>query len=452
MSKTRDMTKGPIGRQLILFALPLLGSSLIQQLYNTVNLIFVGQLLGKEASAAVGASSMLVTCLVGFFTGMSVGASVVAARHYGAKDMQALKQTIHTAMAIGFGGGLLLMALGIAFAPTFLQWMNTPADIMQQATGYIRIYFFSLVSLIVYNVGSGILRALGDSKSPMLYQLVGGIINVAANALCILGLGWGVNGSAVASFFAQGVAAVLVLRHLCKLDDAYRLRWGQIRLHGSIAKSILKVGVPAGVQATATTFSNLFIQTHINGLGVDVIAAFTAYFKVELFIYLPIMAFSQAATTFTGQNVGAGHLDRVKKGTRTGIAVGVCFTAVLSALTLLLARQAFGLFTSEAIVIDIGVSLAQIAFPFYFLYVFLEVFASTIRGAGKALPPMLIVLVNMCGVRLLLLQVFVSIWHSAQSVAMIYPATWFITALCMAAYYRFGKWLPDSMKVIQDNP
>lgn len=439
---TKDMTQGPIGRQLLLFALPLLGSSLIQQLYNTVNLIFVGQLLGKEASAAVGASSMLVTCIVGFFTGMSVGASVVASRYYGARDFENLNHVIHTSMAISLGGGLVLMVFGYALAPVFLQWMNTPADILYQATSYIRIYFFSLIPLVTYNVGAGILRALGDSKHPMLYQLAGGLINVAANAVCIIKLGWGVNGSAIASFISQTVAAVLVLLYLCQLDDRYRLKWGQIRLNSAVAKSILKIGVPSGIQATATTFSNLFIQSSINGLGVDTIAAFTAYFKVELFIYLPIMAFSQAATTFTGQNVGAMQLDRVKNGTRTGIVVGVCFTAALSALTLLFSRQAFGLFTSDTAVIDIGVSLARIAFPFYFLYVFLEVFASTIRGAGKALPPMVIVLLNMCGVRLVLLRIFMSFWNSAQGVALIYPVTWLITALFMAAYYMLGKWLP----------
>jgi putative MATE family efflux protein len=438
------MTKGPIAVQLILFALPLLGSSLIQQMYNTVDLIFVGQLLGKEASAAVGASSMLVTCLVGFFTGMSIGSSVVAAHFFGAGNYADLKRTVHTAIAISLGGGLALMVFGIALAPVFLGWMNTPDAILRQATGYIRIYFLSLVPMISYNVGAGILRALGDSKSPMLYQLVGGLSNVGANTLFIWALNLGVNGASIATLFSQVIASALVLRHLRKLDDPYRLRWSQIRLNGDIAKSILKIGIPSGVQATATTFSNLFIQYHINSLGVDTIAAFTAYFRVELFIYLPIMAFSQAATTFTGQNFGADRLDRVKKGTKTGILVGICFTAVLSLLTLQFSRQVFGFFTPDDSVINMGMSLARIAYPFYFLYVFLEVFASTIRGAAKAVPPMLIVLVNMCGARLVLLNIFMFIWHSPQGIVLIYPVTWLITALCMAAYYHFGKWLPSA--------
>lgn len=441
MNRTSNMATGPIATQLILFSLPLLGSSIIQQLYNAVNLIFVGQFVGTEASAAVGASSMLVTCLVGFFTGMSIGSGVTAANFFGAGKFKKLKDTVHTSMAISIGGGLALTIVGFALAPVFLSWMNTPDAIIQQATGYIRIYFLSLVPMVTYNVGAGILRALGDAKSPMLYQLVGGLSNVAVNTLCTWAMGWGVNGAAIATVFSQTISAVLVLRHLRRLDNQYRLQWRHIRVNADISKSILKVGIPSGIQASATTFSNLFIQYHINGLGVNTIAAFTAYFQVELFIYLPIMAFSQAATTFTGQNVGAGRIDRVRKGTRTGLAVGLCFTVVLSVLTLLLARQAFGLFNSDEVVIDIGISLARIAFPFYFLYVFIEVFASTIRGAGKALQPMLIVLLNMCGVRLLLLRLFLSLWHNAQGVVMIYPATWLITALCMALYYRFGHWL-----------
>lgn len=443
VSKTLDMTRGPISRQLLLFALPLLASSLIQQLYNTVNLIFVSQFLDKEASAAVGTSSMLVTCLVGFFTGMSLGASVIAAGHYGAKNKRALKNTIHTSMAIALAGGLLLTILGLLLAPTFLQWMKTPASIMPLAVSYIRVYFLSLIPLITYNVGSGILRALGDSKSPMIYQLAGGIINIAANAFFIVQLNWGINGSALASFFAQALAAALVFYHLSRLDPAYALNWKQIGMESKIATSILNIGVPAGVQATATTFSNIFIQTYINTLGVDVIAAFTAYFRVELFIYLPIIAFSQAATTFVGQNIGAGEIQRVKKGIRTGILLGGAFTLALSALTLFFSNQLFSFFTSDSYVADIGISLAWVAFPFYFLYVFLEIFAAGVRGAGKATPPMIIVLVNICGVRLILLWFFVSIWPSPQSVAMIYPVTWLISALAMAAYYRFGRWLPS---------
>ena len=441
MDKTTDMTQGPIARQLILFSLPLLGSSLIQQLYNTVNLIFVGHLLGKEASAAVGASGLLVTCLVGFFTGMSIGSGVTAARCYGAKDYKNLTHTIHTAMAISLGGGFVLMILGLIASPMFLRWMNTPDDILQQATGYIRVYFLSVIPLITYNIGSGILRALGDSKSPMLYQLIGGIVNISANALCIIVLDWGVNGSAVASLCSQSIAAFLILRHLRRVDSRYRLRWRKIKLYSESAGKILKVGIPSGIQSTAITFSNIFIQYHINSLGVDVIAAFTAYFKVELFVYLPIMAFGQAATAFTGQNIGAGYVERVKKSAKAGIVVGICFTIILSSFLLIFARQAFGLFTTDVSVIDIGVSLAHITFPLQFIYVFLEVFASTIRGAGKATAPMVIVLINMCGMRIILLQIFISLWPSAQGVALTYPVTWLITALCMAVYYRFGRWV-----------
>ncbi|EHQ89621.1 putative efflux protein, MATE family [Desulfosporosinus youngiae DSM 17734] len=435
-ARNKNMTEGAIGKQLILFALPLLAGSLIQQLYNTVDLIFVGQLLGKEAAAAVGASSLLITCMVGFFTGMSVGSGIVAAKCFGVGNYRELGRIIHTGVAIGVFGGALLMAVGYIFAPVFLRWLNTPEDIFIQATGYIRIYFLSLIPLVGYNIGAGILRALGDSKSPMIYQLVGGLTNVAANALFICLLGWGVKGSALASLIAQGLAAALVFFHLSRLDEAYRLRPRQIRIDRTAGGQILAVGIPAGIQAMVITLSNLIVQYNINSLGVDSIAAFTAYFKVELFIYLPIMAYGQAATIFTGQNFGAGKLERVKRGTRVSLWAGIITTVVLSGLVLIFARQAFALFSNDAGVIELGRKLAFTTFPFYFIYLVMEVLAASIRGTGKALPPMLIILTNICILRIALLSIMTVIAPGIRGIAIVYPITWASTALCMFVYYR----------------
>lgn len=443
IGQNRDLTRGSIGKALILFSLPLLAASLIQQLYNTVDLIFVGRLLGTRAAAAVGASSMLVTCTIGFFTGMSVGSGVLAGRCFGAGNWRGLGKTIETAMAMTFSGGLLLMVLGILLSPSILNLMNTPPDILADATAYIRIYFVSAVPIIGYNIGSGIIRALGDSRSPLFYQLLGGLMNVAANWFFIVYLDWGVKGAAVATMFSQSLAFVLVFIHLMRLDKDFRLRPSKIRFHQEELGAILQVGIPAGLQAMATTFSNLFIQSRINTLGVDAIAAFTAYYKVELFIYLPIMAFSQGATTFTSQNYGAGAYDRVRKGTRQGLLIGLGFTIGLSALMIIISSQAFGLFTKDPAVIVIGTELAAIAFPFYFLYVILEVLGATIRGTGKALPPMIIILFNMCGVRLILLAIFMNLYATAGSIALVYPLTWLVTTICMGLYYRFGNWLPQ---------
>lgn len=438
----KNLSEGPIGKSLILFALPLLGSSLIQQLYSTFSLIFVGHILGKEASAAVGASSLLVSCVVGFFTGMSVGSGIVAAKFFGSGNETSLKKAIQTSMTVSLAGGAFLAVLGYLLTPFLLGLLNTPAGILDQAADYLRFYFLSLVSLVSYNMGAGILRALGNSKSPMVYQLIGGLSNIGTNALFIWFLDWGLKGAAIAILFSQTLAAVLVLRRLTKLDSAYSLTFRKILIDTTIFKKILYIGIPAGVQSMVITLSNLIVQYHINGLGVDSIAAFTAYFQVELSIYLPILAFGQAATTFTSMNIGAGKTDRVRQGVKTGLAISICTTIGLSLITLLLSAKAFALFSNDADVIAIGRRLAFIAFPFYFFYAILEVLGSTIRGAGKTLPPMVIVLLNLCLLRTALLYPVMEFFPSASSVIAVFPLSWAGAALCLWLYYRKVHWLP----------
>ncbi len=438
----QKLTSGSIPLQLIFFALPFLGSSLIQQLYNMVDLMFVGKLLGKEASAAVGASSLLVTCMIGFFTGMGVGVGVAASRCFGSGNKKELHKVIHTAAGLTLVGSVFLAVVGWIGAPAFLKWMNTPEDIMVLAVAYIRIYFLSMLSIISYNISSGILRALGNSKSPMIYQLAGGIANVLGNILFIYFLQMGVRGAALATLLSQSVAAVLAVLHLCRLPEEYRLRPRQIRIHQAICRQIFSIGIPAAVQSMIITLSNIIVQSRINTLGVDSIAAFTAYFKVENFIYLPIMAFGQANTTFAGQNIGAGQTERMKKGTRASLIFGIGVAVVMSSLVLLHADSAFGLFTSDLAVMEIGRKLAFTTFPFYFLYVFLEVLSGAIRGTGRAFQPMVIIVVNMCVIRILILNVIMILDPSAVGVAHMYPITWLSTSVCMIfCYHQMTKHL-----------
>lgn len=432
---TTDLTNGPVIQQILLFALPFLGSSLIQQLYNTVDLIFVGKLLGTKASAAVGAGSLIITCLLGFFTGISIGVGVVAAKAFGANNKKALHQTIHTAAGLSLAGIVLLTIIGITFAPVFLNLLNTPEDILTQACTYMRIYFAGIPAIIMYNVSSGILRALGDSHSPMIYQLAGGIANVIANALFLIVFRMGVAGVALATFVSQSTAALFAVRQVCRQDDAYRLRFKGIRIDRARSFEILKIGIPSAVQAMIITFSNLVVQSNINSLGVASIAAFTAYFKVENFIYLPIMAISQANMTFASQNFGAGKPKRVCSGVRASITSSVLLTITISSIVLLFRRSFFSLFLNEPDIIDIGMAIGRTTFPFYFLYVLLEVFAGTVRGYGKALPPMLIIIGNMCGVRLLALRFMMEHYHTAPTVARVYPITWTAASVCLAVCY-----------------
>lgn len=434
-----DLTQGSICKQLVLFALPLLASSLIQQLYNTVDLVFIGQLLGKQASAAVGSSSLLVACLVGFFTGMSIGSNILAAQAFGSRNYEELKTVVSMVLVLSFAGGAVLLIAGYALAPVFLRWLHVPDDIYGLAVEYIRIYVLSLIAMAGYNIGSGVLRGLGDSRSPMRFQLIGGIGNVLANALFIGCFGWGVRGAAVATLLSQSVAAILVFCRLYCLDARYSLRLREIRIRAAVLKKIMRVGVPAGIQAMTVTLSNLIVQNHINRLGVDTIAAFTAYFKVELFVYLPIVAIGQANVTFTGQNIGAQRPDRAVAGTRTSTVLGLGIALATSLLLLLFSAPAYGLFTKDSKVIAIGVQIAMVTLPFYFLYVFLEVFSSFIRGMGKTVPPTLIILANMCIIRPAYVTVVSGIWPGAQAIAWVYPLTWLTTSLCMTICFLSYK-------------
>lgn len=438
--ETLNLTEGAIGKKMFRFALPLFLGSLIQQLYNTVDLIFVGQFLGKEASAAVGASSLIVTCLLGFFTGLSVGVGVIIAKAVGERDTGKLHQTIHTAAGMTILFAAVFTIAGLLLTPTFLTWMDTPSDIMKDACVYLRMYLLSLFSIVSYNISAGILRALGNSSAPMRYQLFGGIANVVGNTLFICVLQWGIRGAALSTVCSQTFAAFLTVRHLCRMEAPAALRFRDIRLNFGVCKQILAIGIPAAIQSIVITLSNLIVQANINRLGVDSIAAFTAYFKVENFIYLPIMAFGSACSTFTSQNFGASLLDRVRKGTQMALLMGIVTTLITSGLSLLFASRLFRLFAADPDVITLGVKIARITFPFYFVYVFLEVFASTIRGAGKAFQTMLIIVINMCLVRTVVLKLMMHINPSVTGVAAIYPVTWICTASFLFFYYQSKRW------------
>lgn len=438
--KKSDLTMGPIGRKLMLFALPLLGSSLIQQLYNTVDIFFVGNFVSdSNAMSAVGASALIVSLLVGFFTGMSVGAGVVVSLFYGEHDDKKLSQAVHTAIMIGLIGGIVLTIVGVIASPLLLQWMNTPPEILDMAVTYLRIYFLSLLSLLLYDMGVGILRAVGDSKRPLLYLAVGGVLNVLLDLIFVWLFQWGVTGVAVATLISQTVPAVLVMVHLLRVKQPYRIMVKKLRLHKEMVRRIFRVGIPAGVQSIVITLSNMVVQYHINSFGPDAIAAFTAYFKVELLLYLPIVSFGQAVTTFTGQNVGAGQYQRVQKGVRLGLLLGVLFTGCMATVVTLFGRQIYGCFTGDAAVIDKGMEVLLLTAPMYFLYVFLEVFSGAVRGSGSSAVPMVIVIANMCVLRVVLLTVLVPLWNTISAVAICYPITWFTTSFCLGIYYFKGR-------------
>lgn len=446
-SKQDLLINGSISKALIWFALPLLGSSFIQLLYNAVDLIFIGNYVGKSASAAVGSGSLILTCLVGFITGISVGAGIVVAQYYGAKDYKNLQDSVHTAVTLAGIGGVILTIAGLLLAPFILQWLRVPQEIFELSVIYIRIYFISILPMILYNMGSAILRAYGDAKRPLIYLASGAILNVFLDWLFVVVFSWGVAGASWATTISQTLSAVFILIHLFSTKKEYRIYLQKLRIHKRQIVRIIKLGVPAGIQSSLLTISNMVVQFYINGFGQDAMAAFTAYFKVENFMYLPILAFGQAMTSFVGQNIGAGQLKRVKKGVKIGLLLGIGCTIAVSAIVLLSRYYLFRTFNSEPEVIQCGIQILIITAPVYFIYVAIEVLSGTVRGAGASFIPMVISISNLCILRIILLAIIVPLWNSVQAIAIVYPITWAATAFSLFIYYKCFRWRHTAVKV-----
>ena len=427
MAKTLDLTNGPIAKKLLMFALPLLGASLIQQLYTTVDILFVSNFLGAEASAAVGASVFLPSAIINLFTGVSIGAGVVIAQAFGRKNQIQLGKSIHTSMALGLIGGVLLTVVGLLTASAFLRVIDTPVSIFQDAFDYVEVFFLGLTFMMVFN-----------SQTPMLIQLVCGVIHIATNYLFILYMENGVLAVAWSSVLSQVLSAVISVQYLL---NSRVMRVRKLAVDGPLTKEIIRIGLPAGLQGVVISLSNVFVQYFINGFGVTAIAAFTAYYRIELLFYMPLCALGQAMMTFTGQNVGARLYDRVKSGLRTTLIFGVAYSFVLAAVLLWFGCETFGIFYSDPAVIDMGVTIIWIAFPFYFFYVFLETFADTLRGGGESLVPMYIVLFNQCLLRTAILFGFMQLSHDIRLLVSVYPISWGTSGAMLYWYYRKGTWM-----------
>ncbi len=434
-----NLTEGTIWKQLVLFALPLLGSSFIQQLYNTVDLWYAGNMLDKNATASVGASSMIITCITGFFTGISVGISVIVSHAVGSSDKKKVDMAIHTAIGLSISGGLILSVIGILSSEKFLHLMNTPEQIFESSLLYIKIYMLSMVPIVTYNMSSGIIRALGNSSVPLIIQLTGGIVNIIMDFISIRIWNMRVEGIAWATMFSQGIAAIMSIIYLMKFSEEYKLKWRNVHIYKNILSEVCRIGIPAGLQSLIITLSNVFIQYKINGFDVDAISAFSIYFKVELIIYLPIVAFGQAMMTFAGQNTGAKKFERIEKGIRVCIITGCIYATVSAVLLIIFGKYAFGLFNEDNNVISCGIRIIKITFPFYWIYVILEVIADTIRGTGKSFSPMIIIMLNICVLRTLILTVITHFNETIEAVASVYPVSWFTASLCFIIYWKKHK-------------
>ena len=445
MTKTRqavDTTQGVIWKQLLAFFFPLLLGTFFQQLYNTVDTVVVGRFVGTTALAAVGSTSVIANLTVGIFTGLSSGAVVAIAQRYGARMDMEVYRSVHTAMLLSVVVGAFFTVVGYLLTPWALRAMDTTEEALPGAILYLRIYFLGMIPNVIYNMGTGVLRAVGDSKRPLFFLIAASLCNIVLDLVLVLVFHMGVLGVAIATVFSQVLSAVLVVLSLtAAAGETYHLSLRQLAFHAQPLKSIMVIGVPTALQSVMYSFSNIVIQASINSFGTDAVAAWTAYGKMDVLFWMTLTAMSQALTTFTGQNYGAGKYDRLRQGVRVSTAMTAGFTLVISIAMVLLARPILLIFTSDPDVLEIGVTMVQFLAPCYITYILVELLPGAIRGAGKSMVPMLISVFGVCALRLMWLFTAVPAHHTIETVEMSYPITWVITSLSLLIYYRFGKWL-----------
>ena len=440
-SKARDMTQGSIWKQLLLFSLPLMAGNLFQQLYNTADSIIVGNFVGSNALAAVGSSGSPIFLLIGFSQGIAVGAGVVVAQYLGAKDREDAQRAVHTALALAVLLGLILTIGGILVSRALLTAMDTPAEVLEDAVTYMQIYFGGVMFSVVYNMAAGILNAAGNSQRSLLYLGIASGTNILLDLVLIAGLRMGVAGAAIATDISQLVSCVLALRFLMRVQDDYRVTAREIRVHGKMAVRIIKVGLPTGIQNMVISLSNILVQASVNGYGAAAMAGFAAYMKVDGFNILPIMSFSMAATTFVGQNFGAGKIDRVKKSLWVTLGMGVVYTILTGVLLLAFQDPIMHLFTHEEDVVAFGCTAMHYFCPFYWELSILHGLAGTVRGTGKTIPPMVVLLVSLCVFRIGWIQWVLPFFSSIDGIFLLYPVSWGLGALMMVGYAWKANWL-----------
>lgn len=434
--KDVSLTRGSVMRGMLLFAVPIFFSNLFQQLYNAVDSLIVGNFLGGEALAAVGSSGSLIFLLTGFVNGVSLGAGVLVARHYGSGNAEALRRVVHTTVALGLTAGAVLSAAGVLLTPQILRWMGTPPEVLGDSIVYFRVYFIGSLSVVMYNVEASILQSVGDSRSPMIYLIVASLLNVVLDLWFIAGLHMGVGGAALATILSQTVSALLAFRRLTCTEAAYGVRWRQVRFHPSTLRAVIAQGVPSGLQNSVVSLANVIVQANINAFGAQAMAGCGAYSKLEGFAFLPVTCFSMALATYVSQNVGAGRPDRVRSSMRFGLAASCLLAEGIGVGMFALAPQLISLFNSEPGVIAFGVQQARTVALFYCLLAFSHCCAGILRGLGRPVVPMAIMLSIWCAVRIAYITVTVQLIPLIAVIFWAYPLTWGISSLLFAGYLR----------------
>lgn len=437
-SGTTDMTTGNIIRHMVMFCMPLMLGNLFQMLYNTVDMLVVGNFVGKEALAAVGSTTPIVNIVIFFFNGVSIGAGVVISRYFGAKEEDNLHLAVETTMALTFIISIGFMIGGTYGVPFMLRMMATPEDVMGPASLYLRIYFAGVMGLLVYNMGSGILRAVGDTKRPLMFLIFTSLVNIVLDLFFVVVMRRGIDGVAYATILSQFASASMVLVLLCRTKEIYRFSFRDMRVDLSMTRQIMSIGFPAGIQSMITSFSNVFVQSYINSFGSSVMAGWSCYNKLDQFIFLPVMSMGQAATTFVSQNVGAKRYDRVVEGTRKAIVVGTSVTLVLAVIIWIVAGDAVRCFTADAEVVHYGKLFLRLNVFFMVSNGVNQIVAGSLRGRGDAKGPMFIMLGNFVLVRQLYLFIITRFVNDVRAVGLGYPVGW-LCCCAMILLYNHHK-------------
>ena len=434
------MTQGNIVKQVLLFALPLMLGNVFQMLYNTVDSVVVGQFVSTQALAAVGSTTMIVNMLVFFFNGFSIGASVVIGIHFGAKNMEKLHKAVETTIAATFVMCVAFTVIGYVGVVPMLRLMSTPEDVFPEATEYLHIYFAGFSGLLIYNMGSAVLRSVGDTTRPLYFLVLTSVLNIILDLVFVLVFHMGIAGVAYATILSQFISAGLILWLLTASKDIYRLTWNDLAIDGAIMKHIFSVGLPAGIQSVITAFSNVFVQSYINSFGSSCMAGWSSYSKIDQFVFLPMQSIGQASTTFMSQNLGAGNLPRAKKGTGVALRLALLITFASAGILFLFAPRLVAVFNQEPDVVRYGTMFLRMN---VFMLAFCcpnQVVAGAMRGAGDSRTPMLIMLFSFVLFRQIYLYIATSICNTAAVVGFGYPVGWIVASVLVELYYMSGKW------------
>ncbi|WP_302970666.1 MATE family efflux transporter [Coprobacillus cateniformis] len=440
-SKSTDLIHGHIAKSIFWFSVPLLIGNLFQQLYNTVDAYVVGNFVSKEALAAVGASSPIINMLIGFFMGLATGAGVIIAQYFGAGDNGRLKKAVHSSAALTLVMSLLLTVIGIIGTNPMLHAIGIPADVFHDSSTYLMIYFAGISFNLIYNMGSGILRAMGDSKRPLYFLIIACIVNIILDFLFVKYLHMGVAGAGYATLIAQAISAILVVIVLIRSEGPHQLFWKQIRFHLPILKKIIMVGLPTGIQQSIVSLSNVIVQSYVNAFGSSVVAGYSATIRIDGFVNLPLQSFNMAVTTFVGQNIGAKQYERVKKGSRIALWMTMAVISTMAISLFFFGESFIAIFNSEPDVIQAGRTM-QLAFvPFYIMLPVVQIYNGVLRGAGKSSVPMYIMVFNFVILRQIYLAIVTQMTSDVYFVFMGWPVTWVTCAIMFIIYYHKVNWL-----------